>query len=58
MGSESNVDEDKFIRLLILASCAGERAKLGANNFKLLMDHMGIKQLVDDGGFDSGRDSY
>ena len=44
--------------LLVIASCGGERTKLGVGNFKNLMKHMGIRQIersVND--FDSGRDS-
>ena len=49
---------DDFVSLLVLASCGGERTKLGVGNFKNLMKHMGIRQIepsVND--FDSGRDS-
>ena len=31
-----------FIKLQILASCGGDKGKLGVRNFKKLMDHMGI----------------
>lgn len=34
---------DEFMNLLILASCGGERTKLGVNNFTKLMSHMSIK---------------
>jgi hypothetical protein len=37
---------EEFMNLLILASCGGERTKLGVNNFTKLMSHMGIKQVV------------
>ena len=43
IGQELLIKEDMFVRLLILASCAGERIKLGVNNFRLLMQHMAIK---------------
>lgn len=43
IGQETVIREETFVRLLILASCAGERIKLGANNFRLLMEHMAIK---------------
>jgi hypothetical protein len=43
IGQEPLIKEDMFVRLLILASCAGERIKLGVNNFRLLMQHMAIK---------------
>ena len=45
-----------FISLLILASCGGERTKLGLNNFTKLMMHMGVKQVTQAEEFDSGRD--
>lgn len=31
-----------FIKLQILASCGGDKAKLGARNFKKLMKHMEV----------------
>ncbi len=43
MGLEVKIKLEMFVRLLILASCAGERIKLGVNNFRLLMEHMGVK---------------
>ena len=47
---------EEFLNLLILASCGGERTKLGVNNFTKLMSHMGIKQVAQAEEFDSGRD--
>lgn len=48
---------DDFVSLLVLASCGGERTKLGIGNFKQLMEHMGIKQVeIPMDSFDSGRD--
>ena len=31
-----------FIKLLVLASCGGDRTKIGISNFKKLMTHMDI----------------
>lgn len=42
---ESSKDDIKpisFVKLLILASCGGDRTKIGISNFKKLMSHMDI----------------
>jgi len=36
----SNISFQSFIKLLILASCGGDRTKIGVSNFKKLMNHM------------------
>ena len=38
----SNIKFSSFIKLLILASCGGDRTKIGISNFKKLMNHMDI----------------
>jgi len=50
------IDFDQFRRLLILACCGGDKTKLGASNFRKLMQHMGIREGGGDEDFDSGRD--
>ena len=37
-----NISFPSFIKLLILASCGGNRSKIGIKNFKRLMAHMDI----------------
>jgi len=37
------INFNDFLSLLVLASCGGERTKLGINNFTKLMMHMGVK---------------
>ena len=37
-----NVKFISFVKLLILASCGGDRTKIGISNFKKLMHHMDI----------------
>lgn len=39
---QSNIQLISFIKLLILASCGGDRTKIGISNFKKLMKHMDI----------------
>ena len=52
------INFDDFVNLLVLASCGGERTKLGIGNFTNLMKHMDIKQMEKEvSEFDSGRDS-
>ena len=38
----TNIVFPSFIKLLILASCGGERSKIGIKNFQRLMTHMDI----------------
>jgi hypothetical protein len=38
----NNIKYYSFIKLLILASCGGDRTKIGISNFKKLMHHMDI----------------
>lgn len=38
----NNITFPSFIKLLILASCGGDRSKIGIKNFKRLMNHMDI----------------
>ena len=43
--NESALDDislKSFVKLLILASCGGDRTKIGISNFKKLMNHMDI----------------
>lgn len=56
MEEETSVNFEVFVNLMILASCGGERTKLGVNNFTKLMNHMGVKQVIQAEEFDSGRD--
>jgi hypothetical protein len=46
LDGRNEVKLDDFLNLMILASCGGERTKLGLNNFTKLMKHLGIKQVV------------
>lgn len=39
---QSNIKFISFVKLLILASCGGDRTKIGISNFKKLMNHMDI----------------
>jgi hypothetical protein len=39
----TTINFNDFVNLLVLASCGGERTKLGVGNFSNLMKHMGIK---------------
>ena len=39
-----NISFISFIKLLILASCGGDRQKIGQSNFKKLMNHMDIER--------------
>lgn len=39
---QSNISYKSFVKLLILASCGGDRTKIGISNFKKLMHHMDI----------------
>ena len=43
LDGKNQVGFEEFMNLLVLASCGGERTKLGLNNFTKLMSHMGIK---------------
>lgn len=38
----NNILVQSFVKLLILASCGGDRTKIGLSNFKKLMSHMDI----------------
>lgn len=38
----NNIKFVSFVKLLILASCGGDRTKIGISNFKKLMHHMDI----------------
>jgi len=38
----NNIKYISFVKLLILASCGGDRTKIGISNFKKLMHHMDI----------------
>jgi len=38
----NNIKISSFVKLLILASCGGDRTKIGISNFKKLMHHMDI----------------
>jgi len=40
--SKNEIGIASFIKLLILASCGGDRSKIAAKNFQKLMDHMDI----------------
>ena len=40
--AHDNITFKSFIKLLILASCGGDRTKIGISNFKKLMQHMDI----------------
>lgn len=40
--THDNISFKSFIKLLILASCGGDRTKIGISNFKKLMNHMDI----------------
>lgn len=40
--SHTNITFASFVKLLILASCGGDRTKIGISNFKKLMNHMDI----------------
>jgi|LauGreDrversion4_2_1035121.scaffolds.fasta_scaffold51325_2 hypothetical protein len=43
LDGKNQVGFEEFMNLMVLASCGGERTKLGLNNFTKLMSHMGIK---------------
>jgi hypothetical protein len=57
MGNNHQVNFERFLDLLILASCGGLHTKLGSANFVALMEHMGVSQKGKASDFDSGRDS-
>ena len=39
-----DISQKSFIKLLVLASCGGDRTKIGISNFKKLMKHMDINK--------------
>ena len=39
-----DINLKSFVKLLILASCGGDRTKIGISNFKKLMNHMDISK--------------
>ena len=39
-----DVSQKSFIKLMVLASCGGDRTKIGISNFKKLMNHMDISK--------------
>ena len=40
--AHDNITFKSFVKLLILASCGGDRTKIGISNFRKLMAHMDI----------------
>ena len=44
--AHDNITFPSFIKLLILASCGGDKTKIGISNYKKLMHHMDIFKWV------------